>query len=372
MKTYVVWIGLMGKRIAKKPAFLLFLLLLPLMSFMVDRLGQGESRGVEIGILPEGREQEFMTRLQEQEGLLRFRLYEDEEAMCRDVERGRLDCGVLLHAELWDGLSTGEWQETITVYTTRSSSMTEIVKEKIASVVFTLYAEMNYVDYIEHSEAFAKAEETDVETDIVAFARAAYEQHLLDGSTFAFRYHGNAGDVLKPDGDGGYGEEEALRASVSPSFRLRGILAVCIFVSGLCGLLTDWKDREEKRFRRLIPAGVTTMVNVWMPTVYTSEAALLSLWLTGNIAVPGGEGPAALLCGLGKETAGLIFYQFLIVLYCSIISIVLRKQEAIAAAVPLLTLLNIICCPVWIRLALYVPLFRVLEKLFPATWYLLL
>ncbi len=43
-----------------------------------------------------------------------------------------------------------------------------------------------------------------------------------------------------------------------------------------------------------------------------------------------------------------------------------------AAAVPILTFASVVCCPVWIRLAVYMPLFRVLEKLFPVTYYLLL
>ena len=50
MKTYFIWFWLMMKRMIKKPAFLLFLLILPLMSFLIDRLGQGESTGVDAGI----------------------------------------------------------------------------------------------------------------------------------------------------------------------------------------------------------------------------------------------------------------------------------------------------------------------------------
>lgn len=79
-----------------------------------------------------------------------------------------------------------------------------------------------------------------------------------------------------------------------------------------------------------------------------------------------------LLADIGKETGALLFYQFLIVIYCSIIRVVLKKQEAVAAAIPLLTLASIVCCPVWIRLAVYLPFFRVLEKFFPVTYYLLL
>lgn len=362
------------KRMLKKPAFMLFLLILPLMSFLVDRLGQGESEGMSVGLVLEADEQggtgdermrqEFLSVLREQEGVLRFRFYEDEEKMRQDVEKGELDCGVCLREDLWDGLGTGAWQETITIYATSSSSMTDIVKEKIASVVFTLYSKKNYVNYVTQSEVFAAAEETSARTDIVSFAKAAYETHLLDGSTFAFQYRGDSeNNSLMPG-------ELPERTS---TFRLRGILAVCIFLSGLCGLLTDWKDREEKRFVQFAPPVLTTMVNVWIPTLYTSVIALFSLLLTGQTVFSGDSGRmAGLLTGLGKEIGALVFYQFLIVLYCSIIRVVLKKQEMIAAAIPLLTLASIVCCPVWIRLAVYLPFFRVLEKFFPVTYYLLI
>ena len=162
MKTCFIWFGLLLKRTIKKPAFLLFLLSMPLLSFMIDRLGQGEGAGTTVGICLEGTEAEaFFSLLQEQEGVLRFRLYESENKMRQDVEKSELDCGVFLHEELWEGLSAGAWQNTITVYTTSSSSMTNIVKEKIASIVFTLYSERAFGDYIERSEIFAGAEGTD-------------------------------------------------------------------------------------------------------------------------------------------------------------------------------------------------------------------
>ncbi|MDE7340013.1 MAG: hypothetical protein K2N80_05550 [Lachnospiraceae bacterium] len=369
MKTYFIWFRLMMKRMIKKPAFLLFLLILPLMSFWIDRLGQGESTGVAAGICLEAggdMRQAFLSVLQEQEGVIQFRIYEAEAEMRAAVEKGEVDCGVLLRRDLWKGLDTGAWQDTITLYVTSSSGMTEIVKEKVASAVFTIYSEENYRNYIAQSESFAAAEEAAGREDIVSFAEAAYEAHLLDGSTFAFQYLGNSGG----------GTLETGTVAASPvSFRLRGILAVCIFLSGLCGLLTDWKDREEKRFVRFVPPVLTTMVNVWVPTIYTSVVALFSLILTKQTAfsAAGYSGKAAeLFAVIGKEAGALLFYQFLIVLYCSIIRVVLKKQETIAAAIPFLTLLSVVCCPVWIRLALYLPLFRVLEKFFPATYYLLL
>lgn len=406
MKAYVIWFWLLLKRAVKKPAFLLFLLSVPLLSFMIDRLGQGENEGIHIGICFEKGEREaldgsgteeaeesggggteeteeagkekmqrgFLSLLYEQEGILQFRLYESEIKMRHDVEKGELDCGVFLREELWDGIYADAWQDTITLFVTDSSSMTQIVKEKIASTIFILYSEENYVNYIEHSEVFTETAGMRTRAEIVSFARTAYETHLLDGSTFAFQYHGNesgnsGGNLIDNDEN-----RKAAYDFRSFPFLLRGILAVCVFLSGLSGLLTDWKDREEKRFVRFVPPIVTTMVNIWIPTVYMSAAAFLSLCLTGNIAGfdSAGNPAAGVFTGLGKEIFGLLFYQFLIVMYCSIIRIVLRRQETIAAAIPLLVLGSVICCPVWVRLAVYVPLFRVLEKLFPVTYYLLL
>ena len=186
-----------------------------------------------------------------------------------------------------------------------------------------------------------------VREEIVSFAKNAYDTHLLDGSTFAFQYHAQ-------------GKSDAGNQAVSTTFRLRGVLAVCIFLSGMCGLLTDSSDREEKRFLRMAPGWLTAIVNIWVPTIYTSVITLFSLSFTGQ------------LTGVGQELCHILFYQFVIVVYCSIIRLGLRRQEMIAAAIPILTLASMICCPVWIRLAVYLPVFRVLEKLFPATYYLIL
>ena len=58
MKRYLVWFRLLMKRALKNPAFLLFLLSMPLLSLLVDRLGQGVSEGIAAGICVEGREGE--------------------------------------------------------------------------------------------------------------------------------------------------------------------------------------------------------------------------------------------------------------------------------------------------------------------------
>lgn len=373
MKRYLIWFSLMMKRMLKKPAFVLLLLMMPLFAVVFTKLEQGESAGNIVGIMIEMESEEAWNRKllsvlampePQDDSIIRFRVYENREDLLRDVENGELECGIMLPGDLKERLNTGTWQDAVTIYRTASAGMTEIVKEKVASIVFTLYSEESYVNYIENTEAFSMAEGNEsgpAIEEIISFAQEAYEEHLADGSTFAFVYHG--------DDSIGRSEKEEL---TTPTFRLRGILAVCIFLSGLCGLLTDWQDRREERFVRIAPSQITTAVNVWIPTIYTSVIALLCLSLTGQLSAVDSGQWQIWLTGVGKEAVFLLFYQFLIVCYCSIIRLILRKQEMIAAAIPMLTFASIICCPVWIRLAVYVPFFHILEKLFPATYYLLL
>ena len=367
VRTYLFWCYLMMKRMIKKPAYLLLLLALPILSAAMMRLEQSgdDSAGVTVGILfeKEGQteipqddkewNQKFFTFLSEQDSVIQFRLYEKSASLLRDIEKGELDCGVVVPVEIRERIMTDLWQGSITVYKTSSTSVTEIVKERIASAVFTFYSEESYVNYVENSNIFQETVEanSDRTEEIREFAVKAYETHLTDGSTFAFQYHGESYDN---------NTEEQVTDTANPGFRLKGVLAVCIFLSGLCGLLTDWNDRRERRFVRMAPEWVTTAVNIWVPTIYTSVISLLSLLLAGQIT------------GIGKELCHLVFYQFLIVVYCSIIRVIIRKQEQLAAAIPILTLASIVCCPVWIRLAVYLPVFHVLEKLFPVTYYLMM
>ncbi len=374
MRKYLFWFYLMMKRMIKKPAYLLLLIALPILSVAMIRLEQSgdDSTGITVGILfeKEGRaeisqddkewNQKFFLFLAEQDSVIRFQEYEKSASLLRDIEKGELDCGVVVPVNIHERLMTDKWQDSITIYKTSSTSVTEIVKERIAAAVFTFYSEESYVNYIENSSIFQETSQNDDRnTEIIEFAKEAYETHLTDGSTFAFQYHGESYDS---------NAEEQVTDTANPGFRLKGVLAVCIFLSGLCGLLTDWNDRWERRFVRMAPEWVTTMVNIWIPTIYTSVIALLSLLLTGQFT--GTDG--GMFAGIGKELCHLIFYQFLIVVYCSIIRVIIRKQEQLAAAIPILTLASIVCCPVWIRLAVYLPVFHVLEKLFPVTYYLIM
>ncbi|MCM1261169.1 MAG: hypothetical protein NC313_00500 [Butyrivibrio sp.] len=394
MRRYLVCFSLMLKRILKTPAFMFMLLVMLGVAVAVSLAQRGEGAENVVGILLEEDKadetdlsavyekwgQDFTTQVNSAEGILQFRFYESRALLIRAVENGEADCGFVIPYDLSDMLELETWHGAVTVYESSSSALTQIAKERVAAAIFTLYSEKSYVNYIRNSEAFAVAQtgigediDNNVNNDegnnieeIVDFAKNAYESHLIDGSTFDFVYNNDNGVINGVD-ESKYAsiqndvDIQNTQTSTETTFRLRGVLAVCIFISGMCGLLTDCKDRKEKRFLRIAPPWIITLANVWIPTLYTSAISYAALLLTGQMG--GGD--------LLKELFRLLIYQFLIVIYCSIIRLALRKQETIAAAIPILTLACIICSPVWIRLSTYVPVFKVLEKLFPVTYYLI-
>lgn len=387
MKKYLIWFSLLMKRMIKIPAFVVMLTGLFVLATAVSRLEQGEHSESAVGVMIETKEghdlskadeewnQSFLSLLHEQEGILSFLIYEDKEMLMQAVERGGLDCGFILPQDLRDRINEETWQDTIILYTDSAAVVTQIAKERIAAAVFTLYSEESYVNYIKNITDFDLTQVSEnYKEEIIAFAKSAYETHLSDGSTFSLIYNGDSyngknrnNSSYSDNGAAGNNDDETKsindeRQNTNTIFNIRGILAVCIFLSGMCGLLIDWKDRQEKRFLRIAHDFITTMANIWVPVIYTSFVSLAALFCTNQITG---------LDGIVREAFRLLIYQFLIVVYCSILRMALRKQEAIAAAIPILTLGCIICCPVWIRLAVYIPVFRVLEKLFPATYYLL-
>lgn len=363
---YLTWLLLLGKRLLKQPAFLLLLLAIPLFSYGVKRMEQEEMGTALVAVcIEDGTWQERLTDLLMMENeerkkseedekeqntteILQVAFYETPQQVEHIVLRGKADCGFVIPAQIEEELVTGNWKGVVDCYETPASSFAAIAREKIAGALFQLYAEEKYTDYIEET----------VGRDAVDFAWNAYEMHRLDGSTFSFHYE-RTGKVENENEKAGEEERKTEitgRAGTGNGwetvFPLRGILATLIFLSALCGMLEYEKDKKEKRFVRLVPGYVNFVADVWIPTIFTSGMAVLCL-------------------GIG-EIGRLLVFQFILILYCSIIRMVLRGREMVAVAIPILITGSLVCSPVFIRLASYVPLFAILEKLFPTTYYLLL
>lgn len=376
-RQYWIWIRLLAKRLWRQPAYIGLLVLIPLLGGAAGMMEQDGQGGAAVAVYVEegtwsGQIIEELRSLKT-ESVLRFELCDDELEVERSVIKSEADCGFVVTEDIEDKVMGGDWSKCVTVYETSASSITGMAKERISGVIFKLYSEQCYEDYMRSS-----AEEMDGISDktpeaFVSFAQDAYERHLVDNSTFRFEYKN----------DDRYSQESTDTNVINDTsvFPIKGVFAVVIFISGMCGMLEYDRDRKEKRFLRVASNGLTYIVDIWIPTVFVSLAVLVCLWLSDGIRHSNGvEGIGRLSALLSVWSVGtwavqaghLLIYQCIVVVYCIILGIILRRQETIAAAIPILSLGSLVCAPVFIRLATYLPVFGVLEKLFPVTYYLML
>ncbi len=385
VRQYGIWLRLLMKRLLKQPAFICLLVLVPVLGYAAGILEQDGSGGAVAAVCVEKSEwsEQIISKLQalsaqntEGANVLQYEFYDNAAETERAVLQSGADCGFVIAEDIAKRVKEDDWHKSIVVYETASSSITGMAKERIAGVIFQLYSENRYREYMEdtvQSEDFTAESEPE---EILAFAQQAYETHLADGSTFSFTYGEKNADGVGQNGNVG---------NDTSVFPIKGVFAVLIFISGMCGMLEYENDKKEKRFRRLTPDWLTYIVNTWIPTVLASLAVLLCLWITDALQYRANYDAAGIIPGMGeallrvwspgmwwREIAHLVIYQCIIVLYCSILRVILRRRETIAAAIPIMALGSLVCAPVFIRLAMYVPLFGILEKLFPVTYYLML
>lgn len=361
IKQYIIWLRMLVKRLWRQPAYIGLLVLIPILGYAVSVMEQGERGGAAVSVCVE--ESTWSSRIvdglkqEDADSVLEFTLCDDVETVEYSVVSSTADCGFVISADIEERVMGGDWKKCITVYETAQSSITGMAKERISGVIFQLYSEQCYEDYIGQ-----------ISEDIVDFAMDAYEVHLADDSTFGFRYM-NDNQYSQYNDD----KSDTYDTSVFP---IKGVFAVIIFISGMCGMLEYDKDRQEKRFLRLTPNWLTYGVDAWVPTVFVSAAVLVCLWISDAVRASDGNFSIAELMSVWSvnvwfsQIGHLTAYQCIIVLYCGILGIILRRPETIAAAIPILSLGNLVCAPVFVNLAAYLPVFAVLEKMFPVTYYL--
>lgn len=363
VKRLVIWLKLLAKRLWRQPAYIGLVLLIPILGYAVSMMEQEGAGGVSVSVCAEegtwSRQIMDGLRVQEADSVLAFVFYDNADAVRQSVMGGTADCGFVIPSDIQEMVLDKDWQKSIRVYETSGSSITGMAKERISGVIFKLYSERRYQEYMGQ-----------ISEDIVDFAQDAYESHMVDGSTFEFRYI-NDNQYSQHDSD----TDDIYDTSVFP---IKGVFAVVIFISGMCGMLEYDTDKKEKRFVRMASNRLTYLVDIWIPTVFISAAVLICLWISDGVHNSVGQFFVREILSVWdagmwiSQIGKLIVYQCVIVLYCCILGVILKRRETIAAAIPLLSLGSLVCAPVFIRLAAYMPVFVVLEKLFPVTYYLMM
>lgn len=382
-----VYCLLLWKRMWKTHKFFIFLCLTPLVVWLAGRFTEGKEATIQIAVCMES---PIGEQLAKKEGTVTFILYESEEEVKEAVASARAECGYVIPSDFLEKLAKKKYNRLIRAYESPQSSMQRLCEEVFFAELFAVYEEQTFgreaagmlLAELEQRNSetgmelgsvadadFDSAAGTDMEKELKARADELYETYLYNGSTFQFTYEKYESEGSKETEEedaataGGKGTEGDSTAAAGGKM-LRGILALLMFVCGLCGTLDVLEDEKSKRTARLQGAFAFKVFTIYLPILFMSILLLLCLktadtWKGVHIWQ-----------GAGTELFRLFIYQMILVVYCLLLKMICKTEERLAAVIPVLLLMTVVVCPVFVDTAQFVPAFRILEKVFPVTYYI--
>lgn len=359
------------KRMWRTPGYPVIFLLVPVVLVLLSHMtkqetvrvmaavyletSDGES-GEEIGSRQEKKAfiEKVAERLSEREGAILFVFCDSEEEVQVQVASGKAQCGYVLSDNLMERLAQGRYTRSIKSYKSPSSSQHTICDEVLFAEIFSVYEEETFGEQV--SDFFLVSMENGendrggkIREEIKERADELFEEYLYNGSTFQFIYE-NYGQTPA--------EEITEAREKSGIIPVRGIMALMIYICGLCGTLEALEDEAAGRILRLKYRRLFQILTICIPPIVMGFAALIVFAAEGSLG------------DIGNELFKLLLYQIFIIFYGCILKRIWRKEERFLAAMPVFILSAAVVCPVFIDLSTFLPVFKVLEKLYPLSYYL--
>lgn len=326
------------KRLLKRPSFLILLFIIPICSILITNLEQSPKSKTSVGIIMDSNTKEkIFEKINSTSNVVSFIEYKEKEELISDVAKGSIDSGFVLADNIIEEVLSGNYEETIFTYVSTQSVLANVSKEHIASAIFEIYSNQKYENYINKYFKDENAKE---------YAKKTYKEYLTNSSTFNIEFIGTANKGLV---------EESKTSNI---LDIKSFLALFIFISGLNALIFDKEDRESKRFIIFCENWKVTILNLLSQLLLIGTFVYISLIFTNSISNP------------ILELVKLIGYIIITTIYCFILGQILKTKESVAITIPIISLICLITCPVFIDLSKYLPIIDIINKCFPITYYI--
>lgn len=329
------------KRCLKRPAVLALLLLFPVFSLMYRHLGSDREQGLCVYVYAEN-EDSFCTgltrKLTEREGVITFVRAYSEEALYHAVMTGDAECGYVFHAGLVDALNTGKKQDLIDLVISAETTLADVSNEVVYAELFEEYSLAILTDYLLTDSVLENPSTSEIES--------LYRENMVNGSTFAFDYSGS------------YSSYHGIRSGLSSQV-LKGLCSILILLGGFLGLLNYCGSAEAQIYWAVTKTGRKFLLfaELFPPVFLMTLAAAFSLFFAG---VPTGAYVLLRLSG----------YALLVILFCSLLYVILRKKTVILFLLPFYLLGCMVFTPVFVDITTFIPALRPVCLFFLPYYYL--
>lgn len=320
--------------------FLLLVFLIIILKVSQGGRDEAELKGITVGVCVYDEEgMQLLSKLQSEEEIFRFQLFEEEKELLRAVENGSLECGYVLPEDFFDNMLKGKIRRQIKLYYSSTSGVHKLSYEVVFSQLFGMLSDEILKEWLLQSGI---CNENDIEEGLKQLK--GFQAYYREGdTTFSFQFE-KVGV-----------KKETQAATFDP---MRGMVGVIIFFLSLLGL-GNCSDLRKK-------AGAFSRHEAMYMQEWSLHIAVAGSVLTGGIflVVIGNSGQMV------KEILALLCYFIILEIYVRILKLILKTAQAVYSAIPVLLLGSVLFSPVFFRLENFIPAVGYLEKLFPVSWYL--
>ncbi len=324
MKRVLTWFVLTEKRLFKKISYIVVLLMVPVLVWGLMRGARQEAGMVTIGLYADAGEGSFseamVRKFMEEKSILKYEIFETEEAGRRALEESRVDALWIFPKDLEEELRAlakkGRIRPLVRVIEREDDVALIFTREVLCSRIFPKFVYFAYVDYVKsHLGEEAVSEEE---------LQEIYDGILWKGNLFSPEVM----DQKKADADS---------YVLSP---VRGLLSIWLVLAGFAALLYYIMD-VRKGVYDMIPQRKRLAYAFGMQGVVLLNCGIVFLGACRILGVLGNP---------VREVVALLLFLIAISVFCTFLGMVLRREDAIGVLIPFAVLFMVVLCPVFLDL----------------------
>ena len=369
MEKCIVWYTLWIKKYIRNKSYWFQLLGMIVVIGMVMMISVPDKNNMKVGIYCKeyNLSQQLMAKLTEADSVFCFQTYENTDALQDDVLSGKLECGFIFDERLEKGIYDGNLKGAVTYIGKSFSAKGEVAQETIYAAILKLY-----------SDEILYQSQTDIygDTDSVRMEKLLEKNHYYQESTEVFQLQ------LQPIGEQGESTQSGnvwIEEEQEGNSRIENIQAKNVWtvkkdnpdmVRGMVGLFVffivflSYSNRFKEDIR-VIYSALNCRESVSFSFTNQLAAGTVPAFIGMGILFLTAAAPISIV-----EVLKMILLLLISALWVTVIGHFFQDIQMFSAGIVPVLVSNLLLCPVFVDLSIYVSAFKYLQLLFPLGIYL--
>lgn len=348
MEKSLRWYILSLKLHMKKKMYYFQMLVMVLVLLLVYKIQMPKLNTVEVGVCfsESATGKEIYESLKDAEDVFEYKQYTDKEHLETDVLAGQIESGFVFTKQFDTGIQNGEMKDTILFYSTPFSMKAEVLKEAIYAATFeyisdALLLEIDEEQYGNTDEL--RRERLSLLNDWYLKSDALFELEIVE-VPIEKQAENNAG---------------VFNTKTYPIQGTAGVLVLLI-------MYLAYSKKWENESRAVLKALPQRDRNVYMAAVIFAGVTFPAIIATiFSIMIPETR-------GVLTEIIAMIVLIVISTIWIMLLGKVIKNYMTYIGSGVAILLANIICCPIFVDLAVFVPAIKYIRMLLPMGWFFLL